>query len=143
MSAYFEYRHIVGLEETNLTGNVYFANHLRWQGRCREMFLHRHAPSVVAKLSNGLTMLTIRCACDYISELFAMDEVSIRMFLEEQILNRLILRFEYWRVTSEGEQLAAKGLQEIACMLRGPNGAEGARVPEELLQALLPYKSKA
>ena len=35
----FEYRHLVGFEETNLVGNVYYANHVRWQGRCREMFL--------------------------------------------------------------------------------------------------------
>ena len=35
----FEYRHVVGFEETNLVGNVYYVNHLRWQGRCREMFL--------------------------------------------------------------------------------------------------------
>ncbi|HVR11545.1 MAG TPA: acyl-CoA thioesterase, partial [Thermoanaerobaculia bacterium] len=41
---YFEYRHLVGFEETNLVGNVYYVNHLRWQGRCREMFLLEHAP---------------------------------------------------------------------------------------------------
>ena len=35
----FEYRHVVSFEETNLVGNVYFANHLSWQGRCRELFL--------------------------------------------------------------------------------------------------------
>ena len=31
----YEYRHVVGFEETNLIGNVYYANHVRWQGRCR------------------------------------------------------------------------------------------------------------
>ena len=34
----YEYRHVVAFEETNLVGNVYYVNHLRWQGRCREMF---------------------------------------------------------------------------------------------------------
>ena len=33
----YEHRHIVGFEETNLTGNVYYVNHLSWQGRCREL----------------------------------------------------------------------------------------------------------
>jgi enediyne core biosynthesis thioesterase len=28
----YEYQHVVGLEETNLLGNVYYANHVRWQG---------------------------------------------------------------------------------------------------------------
>ena len=41
----YEYRLVVGFEETNLVGNVYFVNHLRWQGKCREMFLRDHAPA--------------------------------------------------------------------------------------------------
>ena len=28
----FEYRHVVGFEETNLVGNVYYVNHLRLAG---------------------------------------------------------------------------------------------------------------
>ncbi|MDI5903918.1 acyl-CoA thioesterase, partial [Streptomyces sp. 12257] len=45
---YFEYRHTVGFEETNLVGNVYYVNYLRWQGRCRELFLKQKAPAVLA-----------------------------------------------------------------------------------------------
>ena len=41
----FEYRHVVGFEETNLVGNVYYANHVRWQGRVRELFLRGRAPA--------------------------------------------------------------------------------------------------
>ena len=47
MSGYYEYRHIVGFEETNLVGNVYYVNYLRWQGRCRELFLKDMAPDVL------------------------------------------------------------------------------------------------
>ncbi len=39
MTDYYEIRHTVGFEETNLVGNVYYVNYLRWQGRCRETFL--------------------------------------------------------------------------------------------------------
>ena len=35
MEQYYEYRHVVGFEETNLVGNVYYVNYVRWQGRCR------------------------------------------------------------------------------------------------------------
>src|SRR5208282_2982394 len=42
MDQYYEYRHVVGFEETDLMGNVYFVNYVRWQGRCREMFLFEH-----------------------------------------------------------------------------------------------------
>jgi enediyne biosynthesis thioesterase len=140
MTPYFEYRHVVGLEETNVTGNVYFANHVRWQGRCREMFLHTHAPGIIAELRNGLSLLTVSCSCDYSAELFALDHVSVRLFLEDQILNRLTLRFEYWRVSPGPEELVARGSQQIACMRRGPSGIESIAVPVDLLQALLPFR---
>ena len=42
MKAY-EYHHIVSFQETNLVGNVYYANYVQWQGRCREMFLKDNA----------------------------------------------------------------------------------------------------
>jgi enediyne core biosynthesis thioesterase len=140
MRNYFEYRHIVGLQETNVTGNVYFANHLLWQGRCREMFLRAHAPSIYDDLHNGLILLTIRCSCEYLGELFAMDEVALRMFLDEQYLNRLIMRFEYWRLNGEAEQLVAKGIQEIACMRRGIESPEPTSVPAALMKALDPFR---
>jgi len=49
----YEYRHVVSFEETNLVGNVYYVNHLRWQGRVREMFLRDHAPGVPAGAVTG------------------------------------------------------------------------------------------
>ncbi|NUP02426.1 MAG: acyl-CoA thioesterase, partial [Nonomuraea sp.] len=47
MGTYYEYLHTVGFEETNLVGNVYYVNYLRWQGRCREMFLKERAADVL------------------------------------------------------------------------------------------------
>jgi enediyne biosynthesis thioesterase len=58
----YEYRHIVGFEETNVVGNVYYASHIRWQGRCREMFLRDHAPGVLHQLGEGLRLVTTHCS---------------------------------------------------------------------------------
>ncbi|HEY8209893.1 MAG TPA: acyl-CoA thioesterase [Myxococcaceae bacterium] len=114
----FEYRHTVGFEETNLVGNVYYVNHLRWQGRCREMFLHQHAPSVLEELARGLSLVTTRCSCEYLDELKAFDELLIEMRLGGLTQNRVAMRFEYYRVDGAGRFLVARGEQEVACMLR-------------------------
>src|ERR1035437_5697773 len=63
MEQYYEYRHVVGFEETNLVGNVYYVNYVLWQGRCREMFLLEHAPSVLDELRDGLKLFTIKAEC--------------------------------------------------------------------------------
>jgi enediyne core biosynthesis thioesterase len=135
----FEYRHVVSFEETNLVGNVYYTNHLRWQGRCRELFLHRYVPELLDELARDLSLVTVRVTCDYLTELFAFDEIVIRMRLGALVQNRVTMTFEYWRRTGEREELVARGEQQVACMRR-----EGARlvpvpVPPALQEALRMY----
>ena len=125
----FEYRHVVGFEDTNVVGNVYYANHVRWQGRCRELFLREHAPEVLGQLAHGLTLATTHVSCDYFAELFAFDEVVIRMRLEELTPSRLSLSFEYWRRNGEAEELVARGGHQVVCLRRV---ADGDVVPEAL-----------
>src|SRR5258708_34335628 len=84
MNRYYEYRHVVGFEETNLVGNVYYVNYLRGQGRCREMFLLEHAPSILDELRAGLTLFTIKAESQYLSEIAAFKEGSARLRLEER-----------------------------------------------------------
>lgn len=114
----FEMRHVVSFEDTNVVGNVYYVNHLKWQGRCREMFLRAHSPDLLARMGKDLSLVTVRCSCEYLGELFAFDEVLVRMRLGGLTQGRMSLRFDYYRVSSGTEQLIARGEQEIACMRR-------------------------
>jgi enediyne biosynthesis thioesterase len=139
----YEYRHRVAFEETNLVGNVYYVNHLRWQGRCRELFLLDHAPSVLEDLARDLSLVTLRCSCEYLMELSAFDEVVVRMRLEGMAQNRLSLGFEYWRAAKGAEELVARGEQQIACMRREEGRLVAVPVPEALRQALVPYGGAA
>ena len=131
----YEYRHVVGFEETNLIGNVYYVNHVRWQGRCREMFLRDHAPEVIEALKYGLVLVTTRVSCEFMAELVAFDEVILRMRLGELAQNRITMNFEYWR----GEELVARGEQQVACMQREGNQVVPVPVPTQLRGALKEY----
>jgi enediyne biosynthesis thioesterase len=142
MNAAYEYRHIVALEETNLVGNVYYVNHLRWQGRCREMFLKEHAPEILDELSRGFSLVTVRCSCSYLNELFAFDEVAVRMRLKSQDQGRMTLSFEYWRIRHDGEELVGRGEQEIACMRRQKGEMMPTHVPDSLQRALRVYAQR-
>jgi enediyne biosynthesis thioesterase len=135
----YEYRHVVGFEETNLVGNVYYVNHLRWQGRCRELFLRDRAPDVLAALAGELRLVTTRCSCDYLEELAAFDEVIVRMRLGELVQNRLTLLFEFWKRTDDGEELIARGEQQVACMRQDEGRLVAAPVPHTLREALRLY----
>jgi len=139
MTRAYEYRHVVCFEETNLVGNVYYVNHLSWQGRAREMFLREHAPDVLSELSRGLSLATVRVSCEYLAELAAFDEVIIRMRLGELTQSRMTLLFEYWRAGKSGEELMARGEQQVACLRREGEKLVPTPVPKSLREALKPY----
>jgi enediyne biosynthesis thioesterase len=135
----YEYRHVVGFEETNLIGNVYYANHVRWQGRCREMFLRDRAPEVIDALKHGLVLVTTRVSCEFMAELLAFDEVILRMRLGDLGQNRITMSFEYWRHGPTGEELVARGEQQVACMQREGEQVVPVPVPTQLREALREY----
>jgi len=139
MEQYYEHRHVVSFEETNLVGNVYYVNYVRWQGRCREMFLLEHAPTVLDELRDGLKLFTISAECEYLSEATAFDELAIRMRLEELTQTQVVCAFDYVRIRDGREELIARGRQRIACM----RGTAPARVPEQLRRALEGYAIRA
>jgi len=136
---YYEYRHVVGFEETNLVGNVYYTNHLGWQGRCRELFLKEHAPEIIPQLSNGLSLATVRCSCENFAEFNAFDEILVRMSLAALVQNRISLQFDYYRTRGKHEELIARGEQEVACMKRDGARLIAAPVPASLKEALAAY----
>ena len=137
MNAY-EYHHVIGFEETSLAGNVYYVNHLHWQGRTRELFLRQYAPDILDEIERGFALITLRCSCDYLAELKAFDEITVRMFLASMAQNRIAMRFEYWRENNPRE-LVARGEQEIACMQRHEKSLIPTPIPKSLREALAPF----
>ncbi|TCP24478.1 enediyne biosynthesis thioesterase [Scopulibacillus darangshiensis] len=137
----FEYEHIVGFEETNVVGNVYYANYIKWQGRCREIFLQQYVPNILKEIDNGLSLVTMNVSCDFFKELFAFDKVLIKMYLKEYVQNRVTMEFEYWKVADNHfEELIAKGNQQIASMRKTEERLEPEPLPEPFINALSEYK---
>lgn len=135
--SYFEYRHRVGLDETNVVGNVYYTHYLRWQGRCREMFLHEYTPELVAELGKTIVLVTTRVSCNYYRELAAFDEILLRMSGSALTASRLTMSFQYFRLAPEGhDELVAESEQEVACMLRTTRSLEPAPLPSILREVV-------
>lgn len=140
----FEIRHVVTFEETNVVGNVYFVNHLSWQGRCREMFLRKHAAGSIKELDEqGLSLATSSVAVEYFEELFPFDEVVIRMTLRELTPSSAALTFDYLRQNETSLTLIARGQHTVAVKRKAgiavDSQAGRAVFPPELHRALEEY----
>ena len=140
----FEYRHVVTFEETNVVGNVYFVNHLSWQGRCREMFLRENALNAIKELDEqGLSLATSSVAVEYFEELFPFDEVVVRMTLRELTPDSAALVFDYLRKKDDTLTLIARGQHTVAVKHKAGAPASSASAPaifpDELRLALERY----
>ncbi len=141
MTHYYELRHRVGFEETNVVGNVYFSHYLRWQGHCREQFLVEQAPDVLAEIMHAdLKLFTLNTHCEFFAEITAFDELSIRMRLNDLTQTQIEVVFEYIHLKDGLEVMVARGKQRIACM-RGPDNKSTVptRIPAQLRDALVSY----
>jgi enediyne core biosynthesis thioesterase len=106
---HFEYRLSLGLQETNVVGNVYFANYFLWQGKCREDFLRRYAPQVLQDFKAGFGLITQECSCVFHEEAFAFQNLVIRMGLERLTRTGMSMVFDYYRENSVDENKPMRG----------------------------------
>jgi len=92
----FEYRHVVGFEETNLVATsitqITFGGKVG-AARC----FYGACSGSSASLAHGFALVTTKVSCEYLAELVAFDELIIRMRLGSMKLNRIDMLFEYWR----------------------------------------------
>lgn len=136
--AFFEYRHEVGMDETDQGGNVSSIHFLRWQLLCREDFLRQHATGAF-DAETGLELLLAECCCQYLKDphrLSPFDVVALRMRASGLTTSQLSLTFEYVLLSRPGEPLAATGRHRATCV---DDQARPAELPPLLVQALEPY----
>jgi enediyne biosynthesis thioesterase len=103
------------------------------------MFLRDRAPDVIEALKHGLALVTTRVSCEFMAELVAFDEITLRMRLGALGQNRITMNFDYWRTSSGGEELVARGEQQVACMQREGTQVVPVPVPAQLREALREY----
>ena len=113
---YFETKFVTTFADTNVVGNVYFANYILWQGKCRELFLHEFCPNIVEEIEDGHALVTLDLSCRYVEQLRALEQVVIRMNVEELSDTRMLMSFRYYRVEGSSFTLVCESHQSVASM---------------------------
>ena len=135
-SPYYEHRHTIRFEETNLVGTVDETSYERWQGQCRELFLLEHAPDILDELSGDVGLAIVESDFEHVAAVFASDEVSIRMRLADMAASRIDLVFDFVRVREDREELVARGRQRLICLREADELAGRERLLPKLMNVL-------
>ncbi|MBI3597305.1 MAG: PilZ domain-containing protein [Nitrospirae bacterium] len=124
------FRKRVYLKETNLLGNVYFANYFDWQGMAREEFMHSLLPPDL--LLSGIKISTMFASVKFLKEVTLYDDVEIQVFLPRADRFRIELVFLYFNVQTQ-EQISVG--RQIVAFVKPDGGA--IPVPDSFRAAFL------
>ncbi|MEO3977617.1 acyl-CoA thioesterase [Streptomyces sp. CAU 1734] len=139
---HFELRHRVAFAETDLSGCADHVGFLRWQDRCRELFLSQYAPGLLGHQceeapTGPLRLFTQQLTCELLAPVAALDEICVRLSSAEPGHSRLDLGFDHIRIGPGGaETLVARGSQRLACLSTEDGTARPAPIPADLVRAL-------
>ena len=103
------------LEESNLVGNVYFANYPIWIGRVTDYFFYSIWPELYTHDDINNEFVSIQCKIDHLNEAMPFDSISVRMYLSKLFVNGLVLRYE---VFSNNEKKIAIATQSLIWIKR-------------------------
>jgi len=110
------------LEDSNIVGNIYFANYYAWQGRVRDRFFHSIVPECYQGTGGAGELLCLYCRIDHLREGMPFDRIEVRMALKTLQTSRATLHFDYFKVLADGRLLKlAAGEQTVVWVRRDAN----------------------
>ncbi len=108
---WYQHRHLVTFGDTNIVGNVYFANYFHWQGACREALMAETYPEFANDLRRGFGLITEFAHIDFLQESRLFDKVVVCMTVSDLSRTRIEFEFEFTR--EKDSVLLARGKQAV------------------------------
>ncbi|GAB4194912.1 MAG: hypothetical protein Tsb002_26890 [Wenzhouxiangellaceae bacterium] len=127
------------LEESNLVGNVYYANYFIWQGRIRDMWLYEFAPEYLTGNGSDGELRCINSRLDYLRDAMPFDKVRVTASVLALYEDKLHLKFEYYRLLGGGDsEKLAVGQHEAVWVKRNSAGeAAVGKLPQVIVDKVL------
>jgi enediyne polyketide synthase len=85
------------LEDSNLIGNIYFANYPKWLGRVMDSYFFNIIPEFYIGNPKG-EFLCLNCELEHLREAMPFDGIIIKMFLEKIFDRGINFYFEFYRL---------------------------------------------
>lgn len=127
------------LEDTDLIGNIYFANYYVLQGRVLDRFFYEHYPDYYRTKGEQGEFWSLRSRCNHLREARPFDQIYVTMSLRAMYEGGISLSFEYFRLTPTGDrQKLAIGEHDVAWLTHeeGKSSVSNS-LPQAIREALL------
>lgn len=127
------------LEDTDLIGNIYFANYYVLQGRVLDRFFYDLVPDCYRTRGEQGEFWCLRSRCNHLREARPFDRIYVTMSLHAMYECGISLSFEYFRLTPNGDrQKLAIGEHDVAWLTREEGKSPVSNsLPQAVREALL------
>ncbi|THB80463.1 MAG: SDR family NAD(P)-dependent oxidoreductase [Desulfobacteraceae bacterium] len=111
------------LSESNLVGNVYFANYFSWQAQTRDKYVYSLAPEYFRGTGEKGELICLESRVEHLREAMPFDRILVTMALKRLTRCSATLFFEYFRAEESGKKTKlAFGEQQAAWVTRDDSG---------------------
>lgn len=102
------------LAESNLVGNIYFANYSIWIERATDFFLYNLWPEAYTNDRINDELVCVQCNIDHLNEAMPFDLINIRVYLHKVYANGIILKYEIYANNDKKLAVAKQSLLWLA-----------------------------
>jgi enediyne polyketide synthase len=132
------------LEESNLVGNIYFANYYVWQGPTRDRFFRSLAPDLYVGAGEHGELRCLYVRIEHLREAMPFQRIAARMSLESLHERGFRLRFDYFRLEGDKREKLGSGVHAAGWSAPSAQGTwEPAPLPAILRDQLLERARRA
>lgn len=119
---------ITSLEESNLVGNIYFANYYSWQERIKDFFFKKKLPAY----NKNYYFKVLFSSIDHLKEAMPFDEIIINLSVKEIYEKGLKLKFDFLK-TNNNNELEKLAFGEQIIVLQSKLTPELLSIPQEII----------
>ena len=125
------------LDNSNLVGNIYFANYYAWQGQTRDRYFFNLIPEYFRGIGEQGELICLETRVDHLREAMPFDRIIVTMALKVLRSSSAVFHFEYFRLDPDGTKTKlAFGEQNAVWVVRNNKGKpEPAPFPDKVRDA--------
>lgn len=111
------------LDNSNLVGNIYFANYFSWQGQARDRYFYNLIPEYFRGTGERGELLCLESRVDHLREAMPFDRIVVTMALKQLKAHGAVFYFEYFKLGDDALRTKlAFGEQKVVWVTRDSQG---------------------
>ena len=102
------------INESNLVGNIYFANYYKWQNAIISKLLYNISPEYISSTNTNEQFISISASINHLREAMPYDIINEIVYIQTILSDKIVFKTEFHKQDSDTDIKLAIGEQHIA-----------------------------